>query len=300
MALSGFPQAWLYVDPPSTIFTIPIINHPLTWYGFFFVLGLFLSFLLVLKIFERYLQGAAVASGSLTPEVTLKELPYYLTDKLSWYMILGIILGARFGHVVFYEWPYYSQYPGEIVKIWKGGLASHGGVIGIFIALYFYMKKIRPILPDISYVRLMDILVIPAALTAGCIRIGNFFNQEILGNPTDKPWGMIFGHPADGGPLVPRHPMPLYEAATYFIIFFILLYIWKTRSEKLKPGILAGYFLVMLPTARFILEFWKAPQSLMIDESYLQTGQILGLPMIALGIFLLMRTRKNSDLKGYS
>lgn len=225
---------------------------------------------------------------------TLNDLAVYLTDRLTWFVIAGTIIGARLGHVFFYDWPLYREHPEEIVKIWQGGLASHGGVIGILIALFFYVRYIRSSFPEFTFLSITDRLVIPSALAVVFIRIGNFFNQEILGTPTEKPWGIIFGHPADGSRPTPRHPVQLYEALAYLAMFFILLAFWQKKGDRLKKGFLTGLCFVLAFSARFILEFFKETQGMLFDETSIQTGQLLSLPFILLGLWLMFRRSKNS------
>ncbi len=226
---------------------------------------------------------------SLIPKafITPKEHALLLTDRLTWFIVLGTIIGARLGHVFFYDWPIYQNDWTRIFKVWEGGLASHGGVLGVLLAVFLYSRTVLKQYPEISLVGLLDCLVIPAGLVACFIRIGNFFNQEILGPPTSKPWGIVFEEPADHGAIVPRHPTQLYEAGFYFLIFWLILFIWmKYRPNQLRSGYLSGLFLILLFTGRFAIEFIKIPQSLIINESFLQMGQYLSIPFILLGCAL--------------
>lgn len=223
---------------------------------------------------------------------TLRDLALYLTDRLTWFVIAGTLIGARLGHVFFYEWPRYREHPEEIIKIWEGGLASHGGVIGILIALYFFVRYVRNSFPELTFLTLTDRLVIPSALAIVFIRIGNFFNQEILGTPTEQPWGVIFGHPAEGGGGYPRHPVQLYEAGAYLVIFCILLWTWKRYEDLQKRGFLTGLCFVLAFSSRLILEFFKENQGMLFDESMFQTGQYLSIPFIVFGLWLMFRRTK--------
>ena len=177
--------------------------------------------------------------------------------------------------------------PLSIIAVWEGGLASHGGAIGILIALWVFSKRRR-----IAFWTAVDFTVIPTAIAAVFIRMGNFFNQEILGTPTSLPWGVLFLHPADRGPIVPRHPAQLYEALCYLILFGILLWYWR-RHPPFKPvGKLTGLFLICLFGCRFFIEFIKVEQSIYLSQSsFLTMGQILSLPFIALGAWLFFRKR---------
>lgn len=274
--------AWIYWNPERAVFNVPIIDRPIVWYGLWFVLGFAIGYAIALPMFKRKLQQTH------TPERS-KELALHLVDRLTWFIVAGTIIGARLGHVFFYDWPRYQHHLGDIFKVWEGGLASHGGVVGVLFAIYLYQRTIRKSFPEFTYTALLDILVVPTAFVACCIRIGNFFNQEILGTSTTVPWAVIFGNPADGSPIEPRHPVQLYEAGAYLFTFFLLGYLWKYKAEKLRPGILSGIFFIVIFGSRFLLEFLKTSQSLMIDESFLQTGQYLSIPCIFFGIWLINR-----------
>ena len=216
-----------------------------------------------------------------------KDFGYFLTDRMVWFVVLGTIIGARLGHVIFYDWFYYSSHPADVFKIWEGGLASHGGIIGIILSLVLYKQLILKDFPEITLLALLDIMVMPSTLAGAFIRIGNFFNQEILGPPTDLPWAIVFGHPIDGSPALPRHPTQLYEALGYFIISMILLYEWKRKGNQLRTGYLFGLCFVLVFTFRFLIEFIKLPQSSMMDETFLQTGQLLSIPFVLLGLYFM-------------
>ncbi len=222
---------------------------------------------------------------------SLKDLSMYLTDRLMWFVILGTLVGARLGHVLFYDTARYQKNPIEILKIWEGGLASHGGAVGIIISLVLFMLFIRKRFPEIRFLCLLDNLVVPASLAAVFIRIGNFFNQEIIGTETDVPWAVVFGRPYDGSGVFPRHPAQLYEAGWYLITFFVLSYLWIKKREVLKTGYLTGLFFVLVFTSRFIIEFFKVSQGGIVDDSFLQTGQVLSIPFILVGFWLMYRPK---------
>ncbi len=265
---------YLIWDPKPGMFdfSLPLLNRPILWYGFFFALGFFLGYGILLHILRRYFPKDRITK---------------IAEQLTFYVILGTVIGARLGDVLFYQdktalW----QHPLSLIAVWEGGLASHGGAIGILIALWLFARKNK-----LSFLSAVDLVVIPTALAAFFIRIGNFFNQEILGTPTQLPWGILFLHPADGGAIVPRHPAQLYEAIGYLCIFSILLFLWKHSWEKLAtPGRLAGLFLVFVFSYRFLIEFVKMEQSVLIEPTGLLTmGQYLSIPFILLGVFLLRR-----------
>lgn len=275
--------AWFYWDPPRDIFTVPIIDRPIAWYGFFFVLGFAIGYFLTYQIFKKKLEGEF-------PPKEVSDLSLKLTDRLTWFVMGGTIIGARLGHVFFYEWPKYKDHPIDIIKIWEGGLASHGGAIGILASLFLFLHFSKKLYNKLNFVSLIDVLAIPAALGCSLIRVGNFFNQEIIGPPAMVPWAVVFGHPIDGSAPVPRHPTQLYEALAYFAIFLILLLLWKKRGNSLREGVLGGLFFILMCSARFLIEFVKSPfQSHMIDETFLQTGQYLSIPLIIFGFVLLYR-----------
>ena len=220
---------------------------------------------------------------------TSSELSILFTDRLTWYVVIGTVIGARLGHVLFYDWHYYSTHLSEILMIRQGGLASHGGTIGIILALCLFRYMNKKQFPEFSLLAIIDALVIPTCIAGACIRLGNFMNQEILGNQTDLPWAIIFKTPADHSMVVPRHPAQLYEAICYIAIFFVLFSLWKIYDGKIRTGILSGLFFVLVFGSRFFIEFLKEPQGSIIDESFLQMGQYLSIPFILLGFLLLMR-----------
>lgn len=233
----------------------------------------------------------------LLPGVLAKtnELAQYLVDRLTWFVVIGTIVGARLGHIIFYDWDRYLHHPAEIIQVWKGGLASHGGVVGILLALWFYHRKISSRFPEFSFVSILDFLVIPSAFAGSCIRLGNFFNQEILGTATSLPWGVFFADPFDGTSPLVRHPVQLYESASYLAIFIGLWMLWEKRAEILRPGMLSGIFFITLFGARFVLEYFKMPQSAMVNESWIQTGQLLSIPFIIMGAGLIYYARERGS-----
>jgi phosphatidylglycerol---prolipoprotein diacylglyceryl transferase len=286
-------MAWLYWDPSRDLFTVPIINRPIGWYGLFFVTGILFSYWIVLYIMRTLLRER----HSFKTKEELKTAALSLTDRLTWFVVIGIILGARLGHVFFYDWPYFSRHPEQIFNVTEGisGLASHGGGIGILAAIGLYRLSIRKKFPELTFWTLADIIAVPTALAGMFIRIGNFFNQEILGTPTQLPWAVIFGHPADHSAPIPRHPVQLYEAITYLLLFFVIFAVWKFTKVRSKPGFIAGLFFILLFTARIFLELFKTSQSMVIDESTIQMGQYLSVPFILLGVFLIWRSCKKNE-----
>ena len=238
---------------------------------------------------SSYIPANRLLLEDLLPEALKKtaQLSIALTDRLTWMTMLGTVVGARLGHVFFYDWAAYQHNLWRIPMVWEGGLASHGGAIGVILALLWSLSYVRQGIPTLSFVGLVDIIAVGTCLTAVLIRVGNFFNQEIVGVQTTVPWAVIFGHPADFGAVVPRHPTQLYEAAAYLAVFCVLFALWKVKGEQLRDGILSGLFFIMVFGGRFFIEFLKAPQGMTFDESFLQTGQYLSIPFILLGLVLL-------------
>jgi len=271
-------------DPSREAFFIPGIDYPILWYSLFFAGGFFLGYLIVARLLYKYLLQQREGSS---PEI--KQATFHFLDKLAWYLFTGMIIGARLGHVFFYDWPYYQADPAKILLVWEGGLSSHGGGLGILIALWLFWSNPQRRLPELSFSRLLDYLSIATAFVAGSIRIGNFFNQEILGTPSDLPFAVWFGHPADFGAKMPCHPVQLYEAIFYFASSYFLYKFYP----KLKVGMTSGLFFILLFTFRFFIEFLKLPQSI-VDGQGLSMGQLLSLPFILFGIFLI----KFHDKKG--
>lgn len=255
------------------IFTIG--NHGIRWYGLMIALGLYTGYL----IFKRYLKG-----DKLAPE---------MVDNLLVYMAIAGIVGARLGHCFFYEPDYYLKNPLEILKIWKGGLASHGWALGILIALWLYYRKYK-----IPALWLMDRIVIVVALLAAFIRIGNFFNSEIYGLPTSLPWGVEFVrdrlYDSTTGallPTVPRHPTQFYEALSYLLIFFVSFVFYRKRNMKVRDGFMFSVFMIALFSARFFIEFVKNDQVAFEAGMSFNMGQLLSLPFIFAGIVILIWTK---------
>lgn len=268
--------AYLYWNPDSTVFTVPYFHHPVKWYGLCFMVGFLLGYFLILDPLKRYTKN-----------------PTKLADRLLWFVLAGTLIGARLGHVFLYEPSNFLTHPLDILKIWEGGLASHGGTVGVILAVIFFRLSVRKQAPDLTILRILDLVAVPTALVAFFIRLGNFFNQEIIGVPTTVPWAVIFGEPFDGGPIVPRHPSMLYEGLVYLGTFILLWFLQK--KGNLAPGRLTGLFLILVFTSRFFIEYTKEPQYSVLDQSSLQAGQWLSLPFIALGAILFFKRKKSSD-----
>ena len=258
------------VDPE--LFTL----GPLTirWYGLFFMLSFVFGFLIMKRIFLK--EGHTVA-----------EL-----DKLSLYIGLGTIIGARLGHCLFYEPAYFLSNPLEILMIHKGGLASHGAAVGILFATWLFARKY----PSTRFLWVLDRMVIVIALSGVLIRTGNLMNSEIVGTPSDLPWAFDFVRHYELNP-VSRHPSQIYEALCNLLIFGTLFWLYEKRDWGKQKGKLFGLFLVLLFSARFLIEFVKANQESFEEEMFLNMGQLLSLPLIIIGIYLLIRKNSNELLK---
>jgi len=264
-------------------------------YGLLFVTGLIIGYFVVRKMFKR-------------EHVAEAEL-----DKLVIYMVLATIIGARLGHVLFYG-PYfdginpetgfpeegYFSHPYNIIKVWEGGLASHGGAIAIIIALFFYSRYVskRPIM------WILDRIVAPVAIAACFIRLGNLVNHEIVGDITSVPWGFRFMHndcfSLNGcawEDIPPRHPAQLYEAICYVFIFIFLLYMYWKRNAWKRPGMLFGSFLILVFGARFFIEYIKLGQTARDFDLPINTGQILSIPFVLVGVYILWRAMKKPPIE---
>ncbi len=232
--------------------------------------------------------------------ISLKKRSVQFCEKLTMYVMVGTIIGARVGHLVFYEpMESYLKHPLMIIKTWEGGLASHGAVVGICFALFFFLLKVKKKVPALSFVRLVDFLVIPTALAGALIRMGNFVNQEVLGTVTTVPWAVVFGHAADGSVPMPRHPTQLYESFFYLGVFAILLWLWNRKLLFLTPGKLSGLFFILVFSFRFLVEYLKEAQSALITQnSTLLMGQLLSIPLIIFGLLLFLKRSKRQNLSG--
>ena len=209
------------------------------------------------------------------------------------YIVIATVVGSRLGHVFFYEWDYYSQHPGEIFKIWEGGLASHGGTIGNIIALFLFSRFVSKKPASWTF----DKVVIPIALVGGLIRLGNLMNSEIYGAYTDLPWGFILRN----GETMPAHPTALYEAACYFALFALLMWMyWKKNAEE-RPWLITGVFFIGIFLPRFLIEYVKNVQVQseydMIARYGMNLGQMLSVPFILLGIFLVIWSMSHPRVK---
>jgi prolipoprotein diacylglyceryl transferase len=262
-------------------------------YGLLFVTGLIIGYFVIKRMFKS------------------EQVQEILLDKLLIYIVLATIIGARLGHVLFYGpwWDQVNEYgqteegyfshPLNILKVWEGGLASHGAAIIILIVLYYFSKKVakRPMF------WILDRIVAPIAIAGCCIRLGNLVNHEIIGIPTHLPWGFRFMNEEAkyliDNEHVPRHPAQLYEALCYLFTFVVLMRMyWKTNAKE-TPGRIFGAFMVLIWTARFFIEFIKEGQNLNDEMWFLKTGQLLSIPFILIGIYLLVRKVPQKELERF-
>ena len=231
------------------------------WYGLLFAAGFFLSFVVLSWMFRR--EGRPVED----------------LDDLFIYVFIAELAGARLGHCLFYDPAFYLSHPLEVLKVWNGGLASHGGYIGCLIAGYYFAKR----KPGYSALWLLDRGAFPLAIGAVFIRIGNLFNSEIVGIETTVPWAFIF----ERVDMLPRHPVQLYEALSYLIVSGVMLFGYLKWTNRMADGFLIGMFMFLMSVARFFLEFVKIRQASYGFESALSVGQWLSIPFLLAGLFLI-------------
>jgi prolipoprotein diacylglyceryl transferase len=277
----------IYIDPSKDIFTIPYLNWPITWYGLLFALGFFIGYYILLSFLKRYLKHTDEAVSDAAK----------IADRITIYVIIATILGARLGHLIFYEKPgYYLLHPQNIFNVWENGhfsgiqgLASHGAAIAIILAMILLWYRLKK---KFNFLTLLDFICLPTALAAVFIRIGNFINQEILGTPSTLPWAVIFANPADGGAVIPRHPVQLYESFFYAIVFIVLLVVSYKPKVYLKSGRMIGLFMILVFGFRYFIEFFKEEQSFILTSTFFTMGQLLSIPFVILGLYFLCCKKK--------
>ena len=257
-------------------------SFPIRYYGLLWGIGIVLSCIIV----QRQYRDRKISEDKFTP--------------LFFYCVIGITLGARLGHCIFYDWSYYQnhliemilpirQFPGEGWK-WIGykGLASHGGTLGLIIALWLYCRKTK-----MHYMDVLDMIAVATPICACCIRLANLMNSEIIGKPTDMPWAFVF----EQVDMLPRHPAQLYEAIAYFIFFLGMIYLYKKsdHGQKLHRGFFFGLCLTEIFVFRFFVEFLKENQVDFENTMTLNMGQWLSVPFVIIGIYFMLFYGKNKQ-----
>lgn len=275
-------MALAFVDwnPNPEIFNL--FGFSVRYYGLCFALAFLSGFQVVSYMFKK--EGRPVEQA----------------DQLLLYAMVATVVGARAGHYVFYEFPLLQADPLrffiQMITPPFSGLASHGAAIGLFTAFYIYTKKNK----GVSYLYVTDRIVIATALAGFFIRFGNLMNSEIIGKPTQLPWGFKFYRDfefnvsGDPSMVLARHPSQLYEALSCLVIFAFLLWVWNKKKEHTKNGLLTGLFMIILFTLRFFYEFLKENQSAFEDQLSLNMGQILSIPAVIFGIIVLMYSSRNA------
>lgn len=266
-------------DPSPEIFTIPGIDWPVRWYGLSWAFAFIGCHFFMNRIYR--VEGR-----------TEKQL-----DTLTLYIVIATVLGARIGHCLFYGWDYYSQHPLEILKVWEGGLASHGGAIGILIGMWLYCRSTKE-----SWIWLFDRLVVVVPFASFMIRFGNLMNSEIVGKPTDVAWGFKFFNNDEDKinflqahiPIPVRHPTQLYEALFYIFLFIFMYWLWKNKREAVGKGFMFGLFCVLMFSFRFLMEFLKENQEDFEKFLPINMGQILSIPFILIGLFMIYRSTRQT------
>ena len=250
-------------------------SFPIRYYGLLWVIGIILACIIV----QRQYRDRKISEDKFTP--------------LFFYCVIGITLGARLGHCIFYDWSYYQnhliemilpikQFPNEGWK-WIGyrGLASHGGTLGLIIALWLYCRKTK-----MHYMDVLDMIAVATPICACFIRLANLINSEIIGKPTDMPWAFVF----EQIDMLPRHPAQLYEAIAYFIFFLGMIYLYKKsdHGQKLHRGFFFGLCLTEIFVFRFFVEFLKENQVDFENTMTLNMGQWLSIPFVIIGIYFML------------
>jgi phosphatidylglycerol---prolipoprotein diacylglyceryl transferase len=252
-------------NPNPEIFRIGAFA--IRWYGVLFASCFLFGYIIMSRMFKNEGLGEDVL------------------DKLTIYMAIGTIIGARLGHCLFYEPAFYLRHPLEILLVWHGGLASHGAAIGILIVLWLFVRKEKK-----GYAWVLDRIAIVVALSGFLIRMGNLMNSEIYGIETTVPWGFVF---LRNNEVAPKHPTQIYEALAYLLIFFLINRMYWREKGKVYQGLLISIFLILVFTARFFIEFLKENQVPFEAKMKLNMGQLLSIPFVLLGIAGLWWSLKN-------
>ena len=284
----------LYItwNPDPEMFNVG--GFAVRWYGLLFAAGFFFGYLIIQKFFKR------------------QNIPLKVLDRLTIYMLIGTVIGARLGHCLFYEPGYYIENPWQIFNLRQGGLASHGATIGILLSLWIFSRREKR-----TYSWIVDQIVIVVALSGFFIRTGNLINSEIIGSPTALPWGFLFEQapvtlsnlgeiPSHLLPLlkqygnVPRHPAQIYEALVCLLVFVLLFWLYWKKNAESKPFFLTGLFMVLIFGFRFFIEFYKDVQVDFERTLSLDMGQWLSIPVVITGLCLIIysvKKKKTSNSK---
>lgn len=242
------------------------------WYGLLWALGIWLALIITQKLFKH------------------EQLPEKWLDKLFIYTVAGTVIGARLGHCLFYNPEYYLSRPWEILYVWQGGLASHGAAFGIIVSNYLYHRNVA----KRGVIWVFDRIVIGVALAGAMIRLGNLMNSEIYGGPTTLPWGFIF---VRDGQTMPMHPTQIYEIIYCLVTFGVTWWLYWKKDAYKRTGLLFGVFLIGIFFSRFLIEFIKNDQESFESGMLLNMGQILSIPFILWGIWLIYNSFKVKTVK---
>lgn len=257
-------SSYLLWNVSPEIFTLPFLGTSVRWYGLLFASGL-LGAYWILKLM-----------------VIAEKKSVDIYESLVFYVMVATVIGARLGHVLIYNPEYYFSNPLKIFYIWEGGLTSHGGFFCVILALYLYSRRHKE---EFSFLWLADRAAIAGMFTAGCIRLGNLFNSEIVGVTTDVPWGFVF---VRNGESFPRHPTQIYESLGYFYICLMFYLIYRYKGRQIGTGRMFGAVMVAGFSHRFIVEFFKENHKEFVRDLPLNMGQMLSIPFILVGLFFLL------------
>lgn len=258
------------LSPIAFTVTVGQFHLPVRWYGLFFA--------------STFVYGISLFQWMFKREGRPPDEAY----DLALFVIAGTVIGARLGHVLFYNPEYYFSHPWKIPAVWEGGLASHGAVVGIIVSVWLYARQAT----NQSFLYVVDHIGLAVPFSGFLIRMGNFFNSEILGIPTQVPWAVVFAQVDN----VPRHPVQLYEAFCYLIAFVLQMRYYLKRGDAGPPGYLFGRFFLFIFGTRFFMEFFKEEQAAFASGWPLTMGQWLSIPAVGLGLWLISKAKKRERL----
>jgi len=267
-------------NPNPTLFNL--FSIPIRYYGLLWIVGIALSYVIVHKQYHD------------------RKIDEKTFEPLFFYCFFGILIGARLGHCFFYEPERFLTSMRGITEMilpieiypggwkWTGymGLASHGGTIGLIVALWMYCRKTK-----MHYMDVLDMIAVATPICACCIRLANLMNSEIVGRVTDVPWAFVFERlvhdPSILNPLAPRHPAQLYEAIAYFVFFLVMMILYRKYKNNLHRGFYFGLCLALIFTFRFFVEFIKEDQVAFENGMFLNMGQLLSIPFVLIGLYFI-------------